>query len=669
MQSLTFARALLQKQLPGATPFVPRPDAVDAGVLAFSAGVHAFGEQGERALRASPHAQFSCKYALAPFVLLAGQLGAGRQVEEDCAASVLVQVLGVKESADLKEGFGFFVQHVLSGGLENAHAEGKGRGGAGRKSAGKAERKGGGGGGKRAGLMGQTGQSGKMEQAMGAVMRIMQMGDCKGPEDWLPVMEEYGVELADVAHLGQMFGGDGVGAMGMALPFDLKGKEVGEHRKLGAILFATSQSASSSNVQDAAVEEARERLRKRKLTIGKSGKEGSEGGATGGGAEAAPGKERLAASAAALSARAGSADYSSVSGGMSGGSSMSSSGMLSRGLMPVNTDPAVGLLTYRVACILQWLRIYGSDFISAKMCFKDNPQGKVLPMRHPLRDLPSLLVRFGAVLPPLDESTRLPEWEEWAAGDEAAMKFPEDSSARCFGLGRADGRQSRRNSGNGAAQQGSVRQPLTKQVLPLQSGESCPIVRCRADVDLIVEFAGLFLEAPACAHCSKCITLYNSHVPLVALIANFAYRPAAVLLDRFLSVFNPHSEVFHSLLVRLGMDSSFYAPHGSLSGKRSSSSVCALRERVEKVPAAFLLSLALLCATPLLQQSGTEGGQNTRAGGGSSGAEEKASGRRARSGDCGKGRRCGKGGKGGGSECTSGRGHRDLPVRSAAQIP
>ncbi|CAI7893280.1 unnamed protein product [Closterium sp. NIES-53] len=145
------------------------------------------------------------------------------------SASVPVKVLGVKESADLKEGFGFFLQHVLSGGVEKAHAEGKGREGAGEfggMTAGKAEGKGRGGAGKSVGLMGQTtGQSGKMEQAMGVVMQMMQMGDFKGAEDWLQVMEEYGVELADVAHLGQMLGGDDGGGMRMALPFDLKGKE------------------------------------------------------------------------------------------------------------------------------------------------------------------------------------------------------------------------------------------------------------------------------------------------------------------------------------------------------------------------------------------------------------------------------------------------------------
>ncbi|CAI5528829.1 unnamed protein product [Closterium sp. Naga37s-1] len=595
----------------------------------------------------------------AVYPALASQLGAGRQEEEDSAASVLVQVLGLKESADLKEGFGFFVQHVLSGGLEKAHAEGRGKGGAQGKTGEKAKGKGLGGAEKKgpmsAGLMGQMGQMGKVEQAMAAVMQSMQSGACVGPDDWLQIMHEHGVDMADMV---AMLRGDGGGSMGMGLPFgiggggrggsrkegvgggDLKGEkwrenlkgrvwERPEHRKLGAMFFAVSQSAASSNVHDAAIEEARERLGKRKLTSGKLGKEGNEGGATGGAvdatAAAAPAKGRPAPSV-----------------GNSGTSTIGSIGMLSPVLVPVNTEPTIGLLTYRVACILQWLRIFGSDFMSAKNCFKNIPHSKILPMRHPLRDLPSLLVRFGAVLPPLDGSTCLLDWEEWPEGDEAAMRFPEDSSARCFGLGRADG--SRTNSGTREVQQGSFPEAL----LPHQSGESCSIVRCRADADLIVEFAGLFLEVPACAHCSQCITLYISHAPFIALIANFAYRPASVLLDRFLSVFKPRSEVFQSLLSRLGLDSSLNAPHSTQSDScsSSSSSIHALRERAEQVPVAFLLSLALLCATPLLQQSGTEGGQNPRAGMGTSGAKEKAGGRRAASGASGEGKRGGKGGNG-----------------------
>ncbi|CAI5500592.1 unnamed protein product [Closterium sp. Naga37s-1] len=52
------------------------------------------------------------------------QVGAARLIKNDYFASMLVQVLGVKESADLQEGFGFFVQHLLSGGLEKTHARG-----------------------------------------------------------------------------------------------------------------------------------------------------------------------------------------------------------------------------------------------------------------------------------------------------------------------------------------------------------------------------------------------------------------------------------------------------------------------------------------------------------------------------------------------------------------
>ncbi|CAI5513994.1 unnamed protein product [Closterium sp. Naga37s-1] len=806
MESLEFVRSLLHKRLPDATPFAPCSNGVNKAVLEFSAGVQAFGEQGEVA---SPRVQFSCKETLAPFVCvegmllewmteprvgvlmdlgrirsrlpailandgsfgdhpaasaasastaaspaapaaaatwscwrcsrcwaayrcavsftaflvlvarwprvdiiwkahldtydavypaLAGQLGVGRQGREDPAASMLVKVLGVKESADLQEGFGFFVQHVLSGGLEKAHAEGRGKGRAAGNTAEKAEGMGSGQAGekgrtvarKSVGLMGQMGQMwqpgkmGKVGQAMAAMVQSVGSGARVGSAEWLQSMDEFGVDVANMEDLGALL--DGAGAMGMGLPYEvggwggsgkegvggedpkgekwrehLKGREweryvdgmawilehgggegrefwcshcseggssvgsssssssggvssvvegsripkgmyvsgVGatdfalavasvfsmpEHRKLGAMLFGGSQSTTSSNVHDAAIEEARERLRKQIVTSGKvaKGMDEDEGGETEGGVEAAASaaleKGQPGPSADPLSARAGSADYSSVSAAISGSSSMNSSGMRSPGLVPVNTDPSIGLLTYRVARLLQWLRIYGSDLISAKSCFKDSPQGKVLPMRHPLRNLPSLLVRFGAVLPPLDGSTDLPEWEEWPEGDEASTKFPEDSSARCFRLGRADGRQDHTNSGNGEVQQGSFPEAFTEQVPPLESGESRPIVCCRADADLI------------------------------------------------------------RVLARLGLDSSLYAAHDSLYGNRSSSSsVRALRERVEQVPLAFLLDLALMRATLLLKHCGTEDGQNPKAGGRGSGVKKEV-GRRAGSGDSGEGK-------------------------------
>ncbi|CAI7790994.1 unnamed protein product [Closterium sp. NIES-53] len=105
-------------------------------------------------------------------------------------------------------------------------------------------------------------------------------------------------------------------------------------------------------------------------------------------------------------------------------------------LVLVNSNSVVAALMYWISCILQWVRDYGSDSISEKECFKDNPQSKVCPMRHPLRDLPSLLlVRFGAIPKPLEGRNVPLEWEEWPGGDEAAVKFPVNRKERCFGLG------------------------------------------------------------------------------------------------------------------------------------------------------------------------------------------------------------------------------------------
>ncbi|CAI5957230.1 unnamed protein product [Closterium sp. NIES-64] len=411
---------------------------------------------------------------------LVAQLGAGRQVENDCFASVLVQVLGLKESADLKEGFGFFVQQLLSGGLEKTDAEGR----------------------------------------------------------------------------------SGVGEVASVFSKP-------EHRNLGVMLFARGRSASRNGVEEAVIEEARERLRQQGLQNGLAAGV-NEGGATGEGLKAAAAAAPAAAApAAGQSVRAGCSLGSSDSDGIRGlvscySGCTGSSGTFSSNLMPVNADPVIGLLTYRVARILQWLRIYGSDSISAKSCFKDSPRGKVLPMRHPLRDLPSLLVRFGAVLPPLDGGSRLAEWEEWPEGDEAAVKFPVDASARCFGLGRRNSSLGRKNRG----------------------------------------------------HCSTCISRFVSLVPVVALIANFAYLPAAALLDCVLSVFPPHTEEFRRLLKRVGLavpPTPVSVSLSSLSATRSR--LLELMEDADFFRISFLLHTALLCSTSLLEQIRPEGQQSLLVGG------------------------------------------------------
>ncbi|CAI5960193.1 unnamed protein product [Closterium sp. NIES-64] len=338
---------------------------VSRDVLEYSSKISAFGKEGEK----DPHLQFSCKCELAPLLcaeamvkewmaepcvgvlmdlgrirsrLLAmfpatdailAELGAGRQVANDCVASMLVQVLGVKESADLQEGFGFFVQHLLSGGLEKAHAEGRGR------------------------------------------------GHCVEGE------EGGG-------------GGDGRVANVLSKP---------ECCMAWGIFYLDMNNPCKARVEAAAIADARKRARQVVLTGGASEEAGGKGGAGGTGA----GVESVAsATAAALPPAAAQAASSKACGGSLGSikdsdSDMSGDASTSSGLVPVNTHPGVAVFTYRAACILQWVRLYGSGFISAEKCFKDSPQGKVLPMRHPLRDLPSLLLRFGNV-PKFMEGRSLP---------------------------------------------------------------------------------------------------------------------------------------------------------------------------------------------------------------------------------------------------------------------
>ncbi|CAI5528524.1 unnamed protein product [Closterium sp. Naga37s-1] len=535
MESLEVVRSLLHNQQPGATP-PARPNGVSRDVVQYSARVPAFGKQGESA--APSHVQFACKSALAPFL---------------CVETMLLEwmaeprVLGVKESGDLQEGFGFLVRHLLADGLENAHAEG--RRGAGEKG---------------------SASVGQIGQAMLAKARMMR----RGPGDWGGIMDEPGVnmgkggDLVRCVNLASHAGDDGG-----------SGTEGTEHRKLAAMFFVGSRSTPTGSMEDAAIEAACERLRQAGMASGVR-----EGRATGGGglelaASTAPATHPPAPSAVAVSALAGS------SLGRSG--STGNSDWLNPGFVPVN----------------------GSAMLSSgpSGLLPDNPHGRVLPMRHPVRDLPNLLARFGAVLQPTVGSNCFPEWEEWSEGDEAAMKFPDDSNARCFWLGRAEGRQGLGNNGHvaAAAKQGRTRKARkapSKEPLPPPRSEMRPIIRCRADADLIVEFAEMLLDPPVCAHCSTCIATYTTLVPFVALVANFADRPASALLDHFVSIFPPHTAEFQYIVNRLVLD-----------GRTRRCSAHALRERVEQVPVSFLLALCLLHPKELLhfQQSGTQGELNS----------------------------------------------------------
>ncbi|CAI5935482.1 unnamed protein product [Closterium sp. NIES-65] len=456
-----------------------------------------------------------------PAVLM--ELGARRQAENDCVASMLVQVLGVKESADLQEGFGFFVQHLLSGGLEKVHAEEKRRGGA----------------------VGAVGGRGAADNFEGE----MEEKDEKWRENLKGREWESGMGATDFA---------------LALATVISRPP---YCKVAPMFLQEGNNPSKIGVEDAAIEEARKRAGR----LGLTGRVSEGGRGTGGG-----GEEAVLATADAWPAAApypassrdclldnnvtsltrGAASHTAAS-------DVTGVPVTSSGLVPVNTNAAIAVLTYRVACILRWVRVYGSDFISAKDCFKDSPQGKVRPMRHPLRDLPSLLLRFGNIPGPLAGQTFPMEWEEWPQGDEAAVKFPDDSRAECVGLGileesgmedetrrRSSGqslkaggkRRDRRNRGN-VGGRGGIKDPRTPNPSPPSITNHCrPIVRCMDDVDYILDFAAGLAVPPACTECNRCAKHYTSLISFVAFVANFAYRPASFLLNCFLSVFQSHSK-------------------------------------------------------------------------------------------------------------------------------
>ncbi|CAI5991387.1 unnamed protein product [Closterium sp. NIES-64] len=396
---------------------------------------------------------------------IATELGASRQRESDNFASMLVQVLGVKESADLQEGFGFFVQQLLSGGLEEAHAER--RGGAGGKTAEKVDKEG-----KRKG-----GAEGK---------------------------------ASEKTH------GEGKAS---------HGKDDGRH----------GEEEAGSKVEIDRV-------------AGKCGRVSSD-----------------------LSWR----------------------------------EHLKGRVWERYVDGIAWILEHGGG------------EGREL----------SLLVRFGAI-PKLLEGSGVPlEWEEWPGGGEAAVKFPVNRKERCVGLGiveergeagekltqdprqhipEAEGRCRRaRGKGCKAVRQGAgveaeqsrargrgeaSRNDEQRVILP-PARRKLPIVRCLADVDFLVGFAGYIMHPRACTQCCTCSAEFIQSVCMAALIANFAYRPVSHLFSRVLSAFPPSSPGFHKLVECLDLSARLPRPVN----------LQMLLSRAEQVPLYFLIHMAVWCARHLLE--------------------------------------------------------------------
>ncbi|CAI5465774.1 unnamed protein product [Closterium sp. Yama58-4] len=184
-----------------------------------------------------------------------------------------------------------------------------------------------------------------------------------------------------------------------------------------ALVFSDSAgSRIKERVEDAAVEEALNRL-----AAGEKGTQGS--GVQDRGKRAIESDLPRASSAAA----AGST-------GANKGSSTASSARL----VPVNSNAVVGLFTYRVTCLLRWVRLYGFRVNSSEHCLCSDRKKPAIALPHPIHDLPNLLQRFGAApKPPAttgSESSAATGWKEFPEGDRATVTERERDTGEFMGI-------------------------------------------------------------------------------------------------------------------------------------------------------------------------------------------------------------------------------------------
>ncbi|CAI5487231.1 unnamed protein product [Closterium sp. Naga37s-1] len=223
------------------------------------------------------------------------------------------------------------------------------------------------------------------------------------------------------------------------------------------------------------------------------------------------------------------------------------------------------------------------------------------------------------------------EWQEWPHGDEAALKLPDDPDARFYQLGiveestrgvaseqrvaeeasKCGGKHMRRKVRGGKApgqgsdssggdtnrgfgeEQRAISDAAGTAAAWSPAMSKLPIVRCVMDAEYLVQAAGQVMSAPACAQCIHCWRDFNLCLPSIALIAKFAYRPLYVLFNRFLSVFPPHSDGFDELVKIVG-----FVPFPP--GPPSRINLAILRGEVEKQRVFFLLLVALLWPASIL---------------------------------------------------------------------
>ncbi|CAI5501213.1 unnamed protein product [Closterium sp. Naga37s-1] len=567
------------------------------------------------------------------------QLGATRQIENDCFASMLVQVLGVKESADLQEGFGFFVQHLLLGGLEKAHAEG--RGGAEGEAAENAQGEEGRADGE---VMDRGGGMEKEEKQGGDLARLIvtqvdggggkDRGDKGGPEHRSDASRGDERQSSEVNNASA--GGGGSGGKNGQWRENLKGREWEKYVDgmawilahgggttdfalalamemskpescIEAVLYVLDgNNANKVRVEEAAIEEARSRLRR---GVGDKGRNCDSGGIGG--------EWGVAGTSGAAASTSGAAEASA---------------MWYASSRPDGTGSS-----------------YSSDILIVKGCSGSRRQKGILQMPHPFRDLPSLLLRLGATPKPLDDANFSMEWEEWSQGDESAAKLPDDPDARFFQLGIVEESSTGVESGQGVREQDSksgrkhIREKGQKAkasgkgsdvrggdtnrgfgedqggvshasgmtvARPSPARGEVPMIRCVEDAEFIVDAISLVASPPACAKCIRCYRSYTSFIPSIALVAKFAYRPLGVLLNRFLSVFLPHSAGFDKLVKAMGL--SPFPP-----GPPALANLARLRGEIEAERLGFFMFVALTWPASILdmeqfESKRAEGGDGIR---------------------------------------------------------
>ncbi|CAI5528787.1 unnamed protein product [Closterium sp. Naga37s-1] len=177
--------------------------------------------------------------------------------------------------------------------------------------------------------------------------------------------------------------------------------------------------------------------------------------------------------------------------------------------------------------------------------------------------------------------------EEDGSGGEVRER-PLEQAAKGGGGKRKCGRgrngRGRSNTGDRGDQKTHSDAP-TRALLPLKG--KLPIIRCTADVEFLLFAGSWFFDSPACAKCISCFARFNVFIPFSALIANFAYRPASVLFNRFVSIFPPPSPEFTQLAQTLHLHDP--SPARAAASRNLSS----VRDQAEKLPLLMLLMIAL----------------------------------------------------------------------------